>query len=611
MKRNKMLFFFCKSLFPALFLAVTCAGMGGLSSGAVADDSPANKTTEEWKTVSVISFTSADTGIATVKQLVKAAGHEGAIDRFEKQARENFKTMDFSKPKGLVVQTNGKTFNIFFFLPLNDVTALPFEIGKKVATSEKDENGWYKIPLPTHNFLYVNQQKGWAYATFGPRLPKNLPVNPVTLLEGLDKEYLIAARFNAQNMPKSILGGYAMMGKQMIPMIRMFAPIQNQPEDVRELMTNYFDFFEKVIGNMIDLMVKTFRETDSMTYGFKVNGAGDLIVKSRVVVLPDTETAKIIAETAKMKTNLIGFYQPEGTIFSVVGTQSLSDTQKKFFKDYLEGYVSLMTSVFKKARNTSNKPEGVGKFLDGMEAVFKAGLEVAHQTIDSGKLDVAETVFPGGSLLIAFSVVDGKRLLPAIDSLFELAQESMNKDFGKDFAKIEKISYADSQIRSFSIPVSRLKGNNSETPKSPGDEMFSAVLAVGDRLLAFSYGLGTSEEHLDRMKKGIDASKTAVAVPKTLLVSTPQQLGVLLKKFVDLSQGELQQPAQILYDAPQDATITITNDFSTPNVAAQKMVVSGKLLPTFGRFGEIIVEQIKKTTEQFKKDRSQLPQFGI
>jgi len=468
MKRNKMLFFFCKSL----FLAVTCVWIGSFSSGAVADDSSTDKTTEEWKTVSVISFTSADTGIATVKQLVKAAGHEGVIDSFEKLARENFKTMDFSNPKGFVVQTNGKAFRMFLFLPLNDVTALPFEIGKKIAASEKDENGWYKIPLPTHNFLFVNQQKGWAYATLGPRLPKSLPENPVTLLEGLDKEYLIAARFNAQNMPKSILGGYAMIGKQMIPMVRMVMPMasQDQPEEVREVMTNYFDFVEKMIGNAIDMMVKTCKETETMTYGFKVNDANDLIVESRVVVLPDTETAKIIAETAKMKTNLIGFFHPEGTIFSVIGAEYLSDTYKKFFKDYLEGYVNLFAPLLKKARDAKNKPEEADKLLDGIEGILKAGLEIAGKTIDSGRIDVTETVFTSGSLLIAFSVVDGKRLIPAIDPLFELAQASLNKEYGKDYVKFEKISYADCQIWSLSSKFSDMK--NSGAPKSLNDESF-------------------------------------------------------------------------------------------------------------------------------------------
>ncbi|MDR1384440.1 MAG: hypothetical protein LBJ67_11460 [Planctomycetaceae bacterium] len=566
---------------------------------------------EEWKTVGVVSLTSTDAGLPILQRCADAAGHGKLMSQFAGSQKEAFGTLDFSKPKGIIWQTNGKSFQWFAFFAVKDITKLPYGIGDMIAGAEKNESGWYKVRCPhsqeltqhgvpaMFQTLYIKYENGWAYASLGPRLPKTLPADPTVLLEGLDKEYPVAFRLNSAAVPQSLLKGYAMLFKQLFPMLKMFVlpafQQQSAPEHMQKLMsaymTAYFDLLDTLIAEMTEQIVKGVSETESFTLGLNTNAQNDVVLTYQVIAKPDTDTAAMLASFNKSQTELSGFYRADNGIFAVSGAYTLSDSSKKSTRKILDAYQTFLDKFLVAMRSfaaDSPKPaEGMTKLLDKLDIGVAKLPAVLKKTIDAGNVDVAESFTSDGVLVVAFKIAGGNELIASTNKIFDqmqqlVTQETANASFHSSFTK-EK--YKDYQLWTVSIPLP-------EAAKFP-----SLTYAVGLKEDAIVVAEGISSDTLKILKQSIDESGTLKPLPKETTLFVPAKIGDLVKKYEfdkGINDNEIAAEAlRILFEIPQDAKITISYKVEA-NTLTQTAVFSGKLWKTVGAYGELIYKTLEK-----------------
>jgi len=568
---------------------------------------------EEWQNVAVYSMISTDEGAPLIKQALTAAGHPGLLDDFESAQREAFVTMDLSKPKGLVWQTNGRSFRFLAFAAMKDVTELPYGIGDMVAAAEVNNDGWYKIPLPNaaqmsimYQNVFVKQQGDWAYVCYGvASAPKELPLDPTVLLEGLPQEYPVALRFNFAALPRGIVNGWGALGKMSLSMMKTFMPMfQQQIGPEREFETQLalatFDFVTVVGKETIDQIVKFVNETESLTIGLSGNADSDVIVTCKLVAKPGTDTAKGIERIGTGTTDLIGFYRPDEAIYTEIYTYPIEEYEKPFFKNILVAADKWLDIVdvagHKELVRNQDRTDVVELFDKGM-AFAKRISGVLRQTIDTGKIDCADFVTTDMSYIAAVKIAGGKALVEPINDLCDsvmLRLAEMMVDFGLDSDQVlERETYQDFQLWKVTIPIARL---GHELPNL-GPLVY--VIGLSDDMLVFAYGL--SPTAADTLKKAMDESGKPVPAPREIAVFTPEKIGRYIKTYgFDLmytddvleayGNKEGKAAMDIIFNIPENAKIVVTQDVEA-HVLTWTWVFDGRLWPTVGAIVDKFIEQ--------------------
>ncbi len=572
---------------------------------------------DDWQTVAVFSMVSTDEGAPLIKQALTAANHPGLLDEFEKDQREAYATLDFSKPKGILCQTNGRNFRFLAFAAMSDVTKLPYGMGEKISDAEKNRDDWYKIPLSNANQMpvmfqnvFVKQHGDWAFACYGTiQPPKELPDNPVELLQGLEKEYPVALRFNCGAMPKSLVNGYATLGKQFIPMLQMFMPMTHMREQERWATAAALDFFSVFAKETIDQLAKFVNETETVTFGLTGNAESDLITVCKYVAKPGTDTAKAVEQMGGCTTDLIGFYRPDGAIFSQLSVSPIPEYQRGFYKNTLDALVKMINKcsdeVRKEMEQFDTPPEIQEAWEKTMTLVNKAP-GVLQATIDNGKFDFAESIAADGATLMAVKIAGGNALLESGNALFDFAQLMMaqqladnnDPDDALSMPVLGRENYKGIQFWTITIPIplhvyyddedviDEIKNDDQRQLMGP----LTYVIGLSDD--TFILANGFTPTVLDTVKKAVDGSGKAVLAPKEIMVFSPHNIGPMIKKFALDTADEKDERAvlNIVFNIPEDANVVVTQEVDG-NAATWTGVIDGKLWPTIGAMIEQAIEQ--------------------
>ena len=565
-----------------------------LASGFVfqAVQAVAQSRTEEWQSVAVFSMISTDDGAPLIKQAFAAMNHPDLLDDFEQAQREAFATLDFSKPKGIVCQTNGRSFRLLAFAAMKDVAALPYGIGDLFADIEPNRDGWYKMPFPNANQMpivyqsvYVKQQGDWAYACYGiASPPKELPPDPTVLLDGLPEEYPVALRFNFAALPKSLVNGYAALGKMSLSMLKTFLPMM-EPDRKDRLAS--FDFITVVASEAIDQLAKFANETETLTIGLNGNAANDLTITCRLVAKPDTDTAKAIEAIGDCTTDLIGFYRPDEALYTEIYAYPIAEYEKSFYKNILTAADELLEVIidFARANRETYSDADEMEFFDTLLAPTKTIFSVLQQTVDGGIIDCADFVTADMTYVAALKIAGGNALVKPINKLYDFAHLKMAElliDFGVENEVVwERENYKDFQFWKVTVPVPLFSFDDER--QLPGSLTY--IIGVRDDMFVFAYGM--SPTTLDTLKKAIDESGKPVPVPREIVVCSPDRLGQIFKTLgIDLiadenDEGEVVM--DIVNSIPENAKVVVTQDVEA-NVLTWTWVSDGKLWPTIGKF---------------------------
>jgi len=544
---------------------------------------------EEWQTVTVFSMIPTDEGAPQIRQAVAAMNQPGLlaeVDELEKTQREAFTTLDFSKPKGIVCQTNGRTFRFLAFAAMEDVTALPYGIGEMIADCEVTRDGWYKMPLPgaeqlplMYRNLFVRQQGDWAYACYGvAQAPKELPDDASLLLEGLPQESPVALRFNCAAMPRSLTNGYVALAKTFLPMAKAFIQMNPMNDSENQVALAAFDFFVVFATETLDQLVKFVNETETITFGLSGNADNDLIMTCQLVAKPGTDTAKDYALMADCTTDLIGLYRPDEAIYAQLSVTPIQAYDQVYLKTILTAAETWIEKIFTISRlNAERFGDNEVVATDKIMALAKKVTDVLHQTIDAGKIDFAESINADYTSLMAMKIAGGNALVRPINELYNYAHLMMAEqlaDHGiEEEITLERETYKDFQFWKISFPIAMT---------GP----LTYIIGVSDDMFIYSYGLTLTI--MDTLKEAIDRSGTPVSAPKEIIVFAPHRIGQLITTFgfdaifLEEARDDIMMAMDIINNIPENANIVVAQEVEG-NALTWTTVCDGKLWPTVGR----------------------------
>ena len=595
--------------------------MGAMAQSTTDNQSRDGYGADEWKSVAVFSMISTDDGAPLIKQAMAAMNHPDLLDEFEQAQREAFATLDFSKPKGIVCQTNGLSFRFLAFAAMKDVTKLPYGIGFMFAGVNPNSDGWYKLPLPDAQQMpimfqnvFVKQQGDWAYVCYGViSPPKELPSDPTVLLEDLPQEYPVALRLNFAALPKSLVTGYAALGKMSLSMLKTFLPMfQDNDEPETFVALAGFDFVTVFARETIDQLVKFINETETLTIGLNGNVDNDLTITCQLIAKPGTDTAKAVESIGACTTDLAGFYRPDKAIYTEIYACPIQEYELPFYKNIVTAADKLLDVVIDYMRVTAARDipsEGIDEFnafLGNGMAIPKKLLGVLQQTIDTGKIDCADFVTTDMTYYGAMKIGGGNALIESINGLYDLVMikiAELNVDFGFEFddaIALERETYRGFHFWKLTglTPVFiygdedeyggdiREAISHAEPHRLPGHLTY--IIGVSDDMFVFAYGMSPTIEAT--LKNAIDESGKPVSMPREIAVFSADRIGQTIKTFgIDLMVSEMQEAEavmDVIDSIPENAKIVVTQDVEA-NVLTWTWVFDGKLWPTVGKIFDI------------------------
>ncbi|MDR0705180.1 MAG: hypothetical protein LBF88_09345 [Planctomycetaceae bacterium] len=312
----------------------------------------------ELKPVAVISFASFD----EFKRVLQIVAKEIRLDKgsleepallnvflavYERVVGQGF---DTRQPLGMILQTDGILYYPLLFTPLN----LNSKLGQSLKNdyAEQLPDGRYAIRQEIFNWplgrLYVQQHNGWLFIASEQQL-KALPNDPTTLLQGLDRKHLIAARFDLQNLPSLSTRAALTLGE-------MNAVTQAETE------------IEKATARLgIGYLRSLAEQADFLEYTFSYDEEqADYVIEQKEIVKPNTERAALLQERRHIQSPFHAFYRPENAVLASHFVMNLTRSQSKELETILDeslGKYLLMeeerTELQKRSeeKNSSNRPD--------------------------------------------------------------------------------------------------------------------------------------------------------------------------------------------------------------------------------------------------------------
>ena len=452
----------------------------------------------ELKPVIIISFASFDEFrriIQIVAQQIRL--DKGSIDEpvllnmalnlYERIIGQGF---DTAQPIGLVLQTDGIVFYPIAFTPLNLNSEMGRSFQKQYA--EQLPDGRTVIRQEVFNWplgrLFVQEHNGWAFIA-PENLLNTLPDDPTTLLQGLDRDALIAARFDLQNLPSLTTRAVLSLGE-------MNAVAQAESEIDKALVRLNIGYIRS-LAEQADFLEYTF------SYDEELN---EYVFTQKEIVKPNTERARLMQERRNAESRLHGFYHPTGAILASHFVMSLTQTQREQLEIILDEAIGkhLLTEEERSAdapeyrlNDLTDTPltdaQKLEMLLRRIGATYYWGLVGA---IRSGQFDGASTWSQERGILAAYNIVEGERFQRAFDNIFEEMQTNFPdlyaKNVEKDYAEFEGFSFTSVTFRLGDFIKNPFL--QSITPPRLAAREMLLILAVREDAVCFAIGQGAQPE---------------------------------------------------------------------------------------------------------------------
>ena len=486
-----------------------------------------------------------------------------ALNFYERMVGQGF---DTSQPFGVVLQTDGVLFYPMVFTPLS----LDSRMGQSLQSqyAEQLPDGRFAIRQEVFRWplgrLFVQAHNGWAFIA-PEALLNTLPDDPTVLLQGLDQEALMAARFDLQNMP-------ALSTRAALTLAEMNAVAQAETEIDRALA-------RLGIGHIRSLA----EQADFLEYTFTYDEEhNEYILTQREIVRPNTERARLLQERRNAVSPLTGFYHPEGAILASHFVMTLTQSQRTQLEIILDESLGrhllteeerqalrspvanvpqplpaippnnplfgLLSQVSPEERaqilqpETSEiiepaMPEWVLRVEEADNLTDAQKLEVLLRRIGatyywgligavrSGRFDGASTWSTEHGILAAYNIVEGKRFQQAFDAIFA----DMKIKFPDLYERSVQKNYAESEgfrLTSVTFRLGDFIRNpflQSIIPPNLAERETRLILGVRDDAVCFAIGQGSQPEQV--LLAAIAEMREAKPVDDLFFIYSAYELG--------------------------------------------------------------------------------------
>ena len=488
------------ALAVAMFLAPAAGALAQQRGGAAAQP------------VAVISVASFDALKADAGYLTRAAGVPSLGTFFELSAAAYTTGLDTTKSSGVYVTMEGDQPRAVAFVAVKDLKAALANLEEQIGKPVERDNGVLEIGLDRKAF--VKEQEGWAFVSDRAENLTALPMDPSTLLAGLEGKYALAARVNMQNLPAEV---------RRMAIDELKKGFEQQLETARANSDNP-EAVDKLGRGTLDSLVRTIEESDQITLGWAVDSAGRrTFLDVSITAVPGTELARRMALAKDSPTRFAGFRLPDAAV-TVSSAAALP-------KESVEQLVALIGVGRQQAMegidNDASLPDDAAR--TAAKGVVNQLMDLIQSTIEEGKVDFgASLVLEPGSFTFASgtTVADGAEASRLLARVVELAKNE--PDFPD--VKLNAARHGDVNLHTISIPVPE---DDADARRLLG-ERFEIVLGTAPK----SFYVALGKEPMVALKGAIDKSAQA-SDP----LASPLRLELALTPILKFAQSVQDNPA--------------------------------------------------------------------
>ncbi len=282
-------------------LLIAVMAIGTQATWAMADDSPSIAQ----KPVAVVSLAGYDALMGDIKYVTKLAGNPElgvGVEGFIKLLTKNQGLVGFDKtrPWGAVLNVEGDNLTGYAFLPITDFAKLGDAMEGLFDKIQDLGNGMHEIQGKDHKPpLFVKEGKGWAFLADKPEKLSNLPDDPAALLGGLEKQYQIAVRLNAGDLPDSLR--QKIIAKMESGAARDAGIRPHESEDEHALRL-------QLTAEVVKYLKTVINQLQGVTLGWNLDtNDGKCYLDANVTAKPGTELAESLRPLANSHSRFAGF----------------------------------------------------------------------------------------------------------------------------------------------------------------------------------------------------------------------------------------------------------------------------------------------------------------
>src|SRR3989304_2808731 len=334
---------------------------------------------KDLKPVVVVSFA----GIEALKKDVAFAGNL-AVNADENArlawwlnfVKQNLSIVGFDevRPWGAVAQTDGKEISGFVFLPVKGLSTLVKVMEPIIGKTEDAGKGVYKI-MVDEKPMFVTEQNGWTFFSAKQEALGQIPADPTVLLDGLNKQYDIAIRLHAANVPE----------KQYEKILQEFKnEIAKESKKRSGESDHEFALRTKAADYALQYITALTKEINTVTLGWKLDTEDPKsYLDFSITAVEGTQTAQLLAALKETKSDFAGFRLPDAAI---VGNLTGKLPQQK---------IEILEMALNVARENAirdiEKEKDEEKAKAAKQLVGKL-IDMLQETVKNGRIDSAWAV---------------------------------------------------------------------------------------------------------------------------------------------------------------------------------------------------------------------------
>lgn len=376
-------------------------------------------TAQEIKPVAVISVASVEDMLADVGYITKAAGQE-EIGRTAILFGNAFTGgFDKKKPIGAYVIPQGGDFQVIGFIPVTDLNTILTTYEAQLGKPKDAGDGVLEVGMGES--VFIKEQTGWAFVARDKEHLVGLPADPSTLLGTLPKDYNLAVRVMANNVPEEIK-------RWAVDQVKV-AYERESEKLIGDASPEEREAYEKLGRNSVSQFVRYIEEMEEATIGFNIDPVAKKTYFDVSLLAKDgTALARQFAMNTGLKSAFGGFKLPEASVtFNFGGKLAPEDIDQT-----LAMITTMKAQAHKQIDDDGNIEAGK---KDAYKEIATKVIDVLNSTVKSGKLDggAALVLEPKNINFVAGGyIADGAALEAAFRKVAEV---------GKDDPEFPKVTF--------------------------------------------------------------------------------------------------------------------------------------------------------------------------
>jgi len=474
----------------SLLAVVGLLGSMGLFAAPNTAPTPVELPVLDPQPVAVLSIASVDELKADVAFVGKLTGNPQLATGMEvilnlATGGRGLQGLDTARPLGVVAITDGDRIGAYVCLPVSDFQKL-LETAKAIgAKVDEAGEGIYRIAT-RRKPLFVKEQSGWAVLSEQRPVLDVVPDDPGKVLAEVGREYDLAARLHAANVPEK-------HRRELIDKIKRDAQrdMQRRPGESEEQHALRRQVTEELLSTVVSLV----EEVDEITLGVSLDrDAQQAAIELSITGAEGTELAKAAARLTKTTSGFAGFLLPDAMLAGHWSGQMPS--QKA---DLL---VTVIEAVRKQAMRDIERQDKSAEEIRVARELAGDVFELVADTARSGRVDGGMAVVlksQAATLAAGTYIADGASLDRITKQIARIAEAENPKV--KELVKLDADRFEGVRFHTVSIPVPP-DAEDREKVVSLVGESLEVVIGIGED----SAYVAAGRDALGTLKRAIAAS---------------------------------------------------------------------------------------------------------